>query len=74
MAVRPIARPSAASWGAALGQLPIVLAPTAEDARQARFRQLGAAGTYRVHNCGKILFVDYERGELVVERDGSYRG
>jgi hypothetical protein len=29
------------------------------------------ADVYRVHNCGKILHVDYSRGELIVEREPS---
>lgn len=36
--------------------------------RAERLAQLGTAGTYRVYNCGTILHVDYERGELIVER------
>lgn len=51
-----------------LGLLPA--APTAEVARAARLRQLGEGGTCRVYNCGEILHVDYERGELVVSREG----
>jgi len=41
----------------------------AEGRRAVRLAELGEAGTYRVHNCGKILHVDYDRGELVVERE-----
>lgn len=47
----------------------IGLLGTAESRRADRLRELGEAGTYRVHNCGKILHVDYDRGELVVERE-----
>lgn len=62
--VRPFARHLQQRRGARrLGLL-----PTVEAARHARLRQLGEAGTYRVHNCGRILHVDYERGELIVER------
>jgi len=43
--------------------------PTAEAQREARLRELGEAGTYVVHNCGKILHVDYERGELICEKE-----
>lgn len=50
-----------------LGALPA--AETPEDARAARLRQLGEEGTYRVYNCGRILHVDYERGQLIVERE-----
>lgn len=71
--VRPIARHFHRHLGARrLGQLPIAVVPTAETAdedRQARLRQLGAAGTCRIYNCGKILHVDYDRGELVIERE-----
>lgn len=56
-----------------LGLLPAASIPTAEAARAERLRQLGAAGTYRVHNCGEILHVDYERGELIVAEDGRHR-
>lgn len=52
-----------------LGLLPTAVVLTTEASREARLRQLGKAGTYRVYNCGKILHVDYERGELVVERE-----
>jgi len=55
-----------------LGALSAAAVPTAEAARAARLRQLGEAGTYRVHNCGRILHVDYERGELIVERDARH--
>jgi hypothetical protein len=55
-----------------LGRLPDAATPTAEASRAARLRQLGEDGTYRVYNCGKILHVDYERGELIVEREGRY--
>lgn len=41
-------------------------APTPEVLRADRLRQLGDAGTLRVYNCGEILQVDYERGELVI--------
>lgn len=51
-----------------LGTLPVEV--TAVSARAERLSQLGEAGTYRVYNCGKILHVDYERGQLVVEREG----
>jgi hypothetical protein len=50
-----------------LGSLPS--SPPVTD-REERLRQLGDRGTYRVYNCGKILYVDYERGELIVEREG----
>lgn len=53
-----------------LGLLPGAAAPTAEAVRAARLRELGEAGTIRVHNCGKILHVDYDRGDLIVEREG----
>lgn len=43
---------------------------SAEAHRAARLKELGTAGTYRVYNCGKILHVDYDRGELVVEKTG----
>jgi hypothetical protein len=36
--------------------------------RAAQLVRLGDPGTYRVYNCGRILHVDYERGELIVER------
>jgi hypothetical protein len=39
-----------------------------EEDRGTRLLQLGEARTCRVHNCGKILHVDYDRGELIVER------
>lgn len=55
-----------------LGLLPATAAPTAETVRAARLRELGETGTYRVLNCGKILHVDYDRGELIVEREGYY--
>lgn len=61
-----------------LGRLPTVVAEaavaevsTAEAMRAARLRQLGEAGTCRVYNCGKILHVDYDRGELIIEREPS---
>jgi hypothetical protein len=41
----------------------------AEESRVARLRQLGAGDTYRVYGCGKILSVDYDRGELIVEKE-----
>ncbi len=53
-----------------LGLLPGAVVPTAEAARATRLRELGSAGTTRVHNCGEILFVDYDRGEMIVARDG----
>lgn len=72
VAVRPIARRLRRRLGdRRLGLLPTAAVPTAEAARAARLRQLGEAGTYRVYNCGKILNVDYERGELVIERERS---
>jgi hypothetical protein len=72
VAVRPIACRIRRRLGARrLGLLPTAAVPTAEAARAARLRQLGEAGTYRVHNCGKILHVDYDRGELIVERERS---
>jgi hypothetical protein len=86
--VRPIARRLRRRSGARrLGQLPIGMAAVnrsaprieeevaaaAEASRHTRLRQLGEAGTYRVHNCGRILHVDYDRGELIVERDGRHR-
>jgi hypothetical protein len=38
--------------------------------RPARFGEPGEADVYRVHNCGRILHVlDYERGDLIVERE-----
>jgi len=43
------------------------------EARAARLQQLGEAGTYKVHNCGKILHVDYDEGTLICERDSHYR-
>jgi hypothetical protein len=49
------------------------VAAAAETSRHTRLRQLGEAGTYRVHNCGRILHVDYDRGELIVERDVRHR-
>ena len=55
-----------------IGRLPGAATPTAEAARAARLRELGETGTYRVFNCGKILHVDYDRGELIVEREGYY--
>lgn len=51
-----------------LGTLPVATTPA--SARADRLSQLGEAGTYRVYNCGKILYVDYERGQLIVEREG----
>jgi len=70
--VRPIARRLRRGEGARrLGLLAAtVAAPTAEVERAARLRDLGEAGTYRVYNCGRILHVDYERGELIVDREG----
>lgn len=56
-----------------LGLLSASGTPTPEAARTERLRQLGEAGTYRVHNCGEILHVDYERGELIVAADGRHR-
>ncbi len=52
-----------------LGLLPIAATPSAEAARAERLRQLGETGTYRVYNCGEILHVDYEKGQLVCARD-----
>lgn len=52
-----------------LGLLGTGSVPNAEARRAARLVELGEAGTYRVHNCGKILHVDYDRGELIVERE-----
>jgi hypothetical protein len=43
-----------------------------EARRAARLAELGEAGTYKTYNCGRILHVDYERGELIVERDGRH--
>jgi hypothetical protein len=40
-----------------------------EMRRAVRRAELGESGTYKVHNCGRILHVDYERGELIVERE-----
>jgi len=45
----------------------------AEAVRAARLRQLGEAGTRSVHNCGRILSVDYDRGEFVVQRRAARR-
>jgi hypothetical protein len=53
-----------------LGRLPGAATPTAEAARAVRLRELGEAGTYLVLNCGRILHVDYDRGVLIVEREG----
>lgn len=47
-----------------LGRLPGAQAPAV--LRAARLRTLGEAGTLRIYNCGEILHVDYEHGELVV--------
>lgn len=70
MVVRPIERRLRRRFVARrLGLLPCVVVPVAEDARASRLRQLGERGTLRVHNCGKILHVDYDRGELIVERE-----
>ncbi len=69
VAVRPIARRLRRLGDRRLGLLPGAVVPTAEAARAARLRELGEAGTYRVHNCGSILHVDYDRGELIVERE-----
>lgn len=67
--VRPIARTFRRRRGGhQLGRLSVAGTPTAEALRAARLRQLGEEGTYRVYNCGVILEVDYERGQLVVER------
>ena len=52
---------------------PVIPTSAAEAARTSRLLQLGEAGTYRVHNCGKILRVDYERGDLVVSRRPARR-
>lgn len=52
-----------------IGLLGTGAAPSAEVRRVARLAGLGEAGTYKVHNCGRILHVDYERGELIVERE-----
>ena len=52
-----------------LGVMPNAGLLLEEAARAARLRQLGAAGTLRVYNCGKILHVDYERGALIIERE-----
>jgi hypothetical protein len=41
-----------------------------EARRVARLAELGEAGTHKTYNCGRILYVDYERGELIVEREG----
>jgi hypothetical protein len=72
--VRPLARRLRRRFGAQrLGLLPSAVVPMAEAARVARLRQLGEAGTYRVYNCGKILHVDYDRGELIVEEEGHRR-
>lgn len=54
------------------GGLPAAVVPTAEAARAARLCQLGEGGTYRFHNCGTILHVDYDRGELIVEREARH--
>ena len=71
VAVRPIIhRFRQQLGGQRLGRLSIAGTPTAEAIRHERLRQLGEARTYRVHNCGTILHVDYERGELIVEREG----
>lgn len=71
VAIRPIVhRFRQQLGGRRLGQLSSATVPMAEAVRHERLRQLGGAGTYRVHNCGKILHVDYERGELIVEREG----
>lgn len=39
--------------------------------RADRLVELGDGGTQRTYNCGRILHVDYERGEIVTERDPS---
>lgn len=49
-----------------LGLLAPSTASTVAEVRVDRRRQLGEAGPYRVHNCGEILHLDYEGGELVV--------
>ena len=75
---RTVVRPSA-RWlkgrlsGRLVGRLPRVYVPTAEASRSARLEQLGEAGIYRVYNCGTILHVDYARGELIIEREGTSR-
>jgi len=70
-AVRPIAHRLRQRLGERrLGRLLGMGISTGEAGRQDRLRQIGEAGTYRVHNCGKILYVDYDRGELIVEREG----
>jgi len=68
--VRPLARRLRRRLGdRRIGLLPVASEPSPEQRRADRLRQIGEAGTYRVHNCGRILHVDYDRGELIVERD-----
>jgi hypothetical protein len=71
--VRPIARCLRRRWGERRLGLLSAAVPTAEAARAARLRQLGEAGTYRVYNCGTILHVCYEQGELIIEREGRHK-
>ena len=52
---------------------PAVPKSKAEADRAARLLQLGKVGTIRVYNCGKILHVDYDRGEFVVQRRAARR-
>lgn len=52
-----------------LGLLGTGQAPSADARRAARLGALGSVGTTHVYNCGKILHVDYDRGELIVERE-----
>lgn len=52
-----------------LGLLGIGETPSDEERRAARLAELGEEGTYKTFNCGEILHVDYERGELICARD-----
>jgi hypothetical protein len=52
-----------------LGLLGTGDAPSADARRAARLAELGENGTYKVFNCGEILYVDYERGQLICARD-----
>jgi hypothetical protein len=42
----------------------------AHAARRDRLKQLAPGQVERIHNCGRILHVDYAKGEIVVERGG----
>lgn len=52
-----------------LGLLGTEEAPSAEARRAACLAELGDAGTYRTYNCGEILCVDFERGQLVCAKE-----